>query len=91
MERLSVFAGCVTCQAKKDKIDKLLNSSNILVEETKSPSDGGSLVLQGLTDMDLSVCCHEVFQTLFYEACKNWNSNDFQVLLEKIGLQIFSE
>ena len=91
MERLAEIAGCDTCQAKKDKIDKLLLSSKILVKEMNSPSDSGALVLQGLTDMDLSVCCHEVFQTLFYEACKNWNSNDFQVLLEKIGLQIFSE
>ena len=87
MELLSIYAGCVACSAKKDKIDELLN----LVEETNSPSDGGSLVLQGLTDMDFSVCCNEVFQNLFYEACKNWNSNDFQVLLEKVGPQIFSE
>ena len=84
MELLSIYAGCVAFSAKKDKIDELLN----LVEETNSPSDGGSLVLQGLTDMDFSVCCNEVFQNLFYEACKNWNSNDFQVLFAQFRLLV---
>jgi hypothetical protein len=57
----------------------------------KTPGVGGSLVLQALIDMDFSVCCHEVFQPLFYAACHYWNLNDFRVLLGKIGPQIFSE